>query len=647
MTSNKSYSKTPLLAVLRTQLSSQWLLLILFGVLLFGLPLIFGFLILNPAYLNPDQNWNSYDNYYIDQQGRTMLFAGMLPLLVFALALAVGQFGYLHKRRKLDFYHAIPVCRTQLYLGRVLLSGAALVLGALLVVISQILVVAFQFLTITVGGNLLSDIYAAIWKTGAVMALYALAAYLFTVLIFVATATLWEAVFSFLVLSVAYPLASLIVVRIAESTFLLPDVSDNVLNLTLLSPFLTGFSILYDALWNALSVWAVPVLLAQILVCGAVSFWIFRRRPSERAESSAETWFRRVVRFCTAAVGAFLGSWILFFITDSYPVYLLGAVLGAAAAWVLVELLYVHSLRGLLKKLPASAAGLAVFAVVNVLIALGFGSLQLPTIEQIDAVTVYGGTQSNTASSTLTRVNGSMTVFTESGAHFVDSASFDDAIVEETYALLEEMLAYQRDTYFPYHPLQAMRLSEYVIMEKKEERCMLWITLYENGKTQRINFSSVMADSGIQAIYAHAKEIVDNPLYTQNNPELVMFDALEAIGDEMAGPARTRMLSDAEKEAVFAAYQADLESDASEEPYTSDDYTPRDYCLYFDGDKEITLQGGIVDDRYPAIGTKCTLEPQDRQEEYKENATLRFTERSFPNTAAALESIWAAHDMLD
>ena len=63
MTSNKSYAKSPLFTVVRTQLYSLRMVLILFGVVLFCLPLLAGFLMLEPAFLNPDSNWNSYNRF--------------------------------------------------------------------------------------------------------------------------------------------------------------------------------------------------------------------------------------------------------------------------------------------------------------------------------------------------------------------------------------------------------------------------------------------------------------------------------------------------------------------------------------------------------------------------------------------------------
>lgn len=152
MTSKKSYAKSPLLAVFRTQLYSQRMLLILFGVVLALVPMTVGFILLNPSNITYLYDYDGID-YYIAAQHQHMTICGLIPLLCFALALAVGEFGYLNQRRKLDFYHAIPVRRSDMFLGRALLASVSLVLGVLLVVLGQILIVNVQFVTISVGGG--------------------------------------------------------------------------------------------------------------------------------------------------------------------------------------------------------------------------------------------------------------------------------------------------------------------------------------------------------------------------------------------------------------------------------------------------------------------------------------------------------------
>ena len=111
----------------------------------------------------------------------------------------------------------------------------------------------------------------------------------------------------------------------------------------------------------------------------------------------------------------------------------------------------------------------------------------------------------------------------------------------------------------------------------------------------------------------------------------------------------TLVLSEAEKEAVSAAYRADLLAAPRETAYTMDkDAAMENYCLYFNGVVALTMQGGIVDGRYPAVGMTCTLRPQEEgQEAYAAEETRYLSPRSFPETVAAMEAIWASHGMSD
>lgn len=649
MTSNKSYAKTPLLAVFCTQLRSQRMLLILFGVVLALAPMAVGFAMLNAARISSDYSQSMYMAGYLDnyasEQRQVMTLFGMVPLLGFALALAVGEFGYLNRRQKIDFYHAIPVRRSEMFIGRVLLAAASLVLGALLVILGQVLVVSIQFSTVSVDGGLMEEVYAAIWQNGAFMVLSALAVYFFAALIVIAAKNLWEAAFSFLLLSAAYPLMALLTARIVQSSMMLYRLSGDPVVSVLLSPLFTGVVALYSNLWTVLPLWVLPVLLLQAAVCGALGFWAFCRRPSERAESGASKSFRWVVRFCAAAAGAFVGSFGLLYFLDTYFAFLLGGVLGAAAAWMILELLYTHSLRGLLKTLSAGAAGLAAFAAVNVLIAFGvIGGVSLPSMDQIDAVSLHGemGSYSGTQSA-FPRSYGHLKFFDENGSHNVESASFDAETVEETYALLEEMLAHQREMYFPYHPSERAKVYDrYRVQE--ETSCLISVTLYMAGEQQSFSLYDAAERGRTEAIYRQAQEIVCTPQYAENNPELAQFDALKHIDGMVDGRYVQVVPTDAETEKLREAYRKDYLTVTDGTAYTGDHASSyaKENCLYFDETEEITLLGGIVDYRYPGEGRKGTLASKDFPE-YKENAILVILPDDYPNTAAAIEEICRAH----
>ena len=638
MTSNKSYTNAPLLAVFRTQLYSQRMLLILFGVVLALVPMAAGFILLNPSDITHSYDYRiNLANHYVAAQRQLMTICGLIPLLCFALALAVGEFGYLNHRRKLDFYHAIPVRRSEMFLGRALLASAALVLGVLLVVLGQLLIVNVQIVAVSVGGDRLEQVYAAIWKNGVFMVFSVLAAYFFAVLVVVAAKNLWEAAFYLLLLSVAYPLSAVITIRIVQSSMMFYRLSGEPVMLTLFSPFATGFVTLFSSMWTALPVWVLPVLLLQAAVCGALGFWAFCRRPSERAESGASKSFRWVVRFCASAAGAFVGSYGLLYFLDTYPAFLLGSVLGAAAAWAILELLYARSLRGLLKTLSAGAAGFAAFAAVNVLIAFGLiGGVTPPSINQVDAVSLHGrvGSYSDTQRE-FPRVHGYLNFSDENGSHYAQTASFDTETVEETYALLEDMMAYQHEAYFPYHPSGRAGVYERY-WYNADTSCSVSVTLYMAGTEQRFTLED-LANERTEALCRRAEEIVCTPQYAENNPDLARFDVLERIEGVVDGKRVQVVPTDAETERLREAYKMDALTVADSSADTSD---PEDELyLYFDAEKEITLQGGIVDSHYPGEGRKGTL----AVEGYKEDSAFIIMPSTNPNTAAAIEEICAAH----
>ena len=636
MTSKKSYAKSPLFAVFRTQLYSQRMLLILFGVVLALVPLAVGVISLNPSDVTYSYDYGGI-NHYIAAQRQLMTVCGLIPLLCFALALAVGEFGYLNQRRKLDFYHAIPVRRSDMFLGRALLASVSLVLGVLLVVLGQILIVNVQFVTISVGGGRLEQVYAAIWKNGVFMVFSVLAAYFFAVLVVVAAKSLWEAAFSLLLLSAAYPLSAMITIRIVQSSMMFYRLSDDPVMLTLFSPFATGFVALFSSAWTALPVWVLPVLLLQAAVCGVLGVWAFCRRPSERAESGASKGFRWAVRFCASAAGAFVGSYGLLYFLDAYPAFLFGSVLGAAAAWVALELLYAHSLRGLLKTLSAGAAGFAAFAAVNVLIAFGLiGGMTLPTIDQVDAVALHGqmGSYRDTQR-VFPRLSGYLNFSDENGSHNVQTASFDTETVEETYALLEDMMAYQREAYFPYHPSERARVYERCWFST-DTSCSVSVALYMAGTERRFTLED-LANERTEAICRRAEEIACTPQYVENDPNLARFDALERIEGVADGQRVQAVPTDAEIERLREAYEMDALTVTDSSADTDD--PEEELYLYFDEEKEITLLGGIVDSHYPGEGRKGTL----ALEGYKENSAFVITPSTYPNTAAVVEKICAAH----
>lgn len=650
MTSNKSSAKSAVFSVFRTQLYSVRMGLALFALILLLLPTV-----MTIGFLSDEWNWiERYSDRIVSQVHHIILCCGLIPLLVMALVLAISEFGYLHKKQKLDYFHALPVRRADHYLGRALAALMAITCGALLVCLGQTVVV------MSIPGMVDTTVYGVIWFDFVMMVFSTFAAYLFAVMVTVLTATLWEMLFSLLAVSAAFPLMAAITGIIIEYSIPMCKVHYGWLEITVLSPFITGIG---GILVNGMEPEALlPVLLTlavQILVCGGLGFWLFCKRHSELAENStAHTRFKFVVRFAATAIASFVGSMTLLWITNTYAGYLIGALLGAALAWLVLELIYTHSFRRMVKNGVPCLAGLACFAVINALVAFGLiGVPSVPETDSINAVYIDAYVQElRDTNYTFSGINGSMehmTVYTDENERYVEMGTFDEALIQESRDLLQAMLDDQKALHFPYHPTQWGEKSWSISQSDGETLYSISLTFYGTDGEPRWYFYRNLLDSGNgEALTKKALALETSPEYVQNSIGFPLLDLLEGFTYESysGGTYRTYQYDlagledrDAAIERLKAAYLEDL---TSTEP-TVEHETDCSYYLEFDESRPITLQGGIVDGYYPADGMECWLAPQytpgfdpEEFEYYKSGAADWYVSGStLPRTYAVLEEI--------
>lgn len=648
MTSNKSSAKSAVFSVFRTQLYSVRMGLALFALILLLLPTV-----MTIGFLSDEWNWiERYSDRIVSQVHHIILCCGLIPLLVMALVLAISEFGYLHKKQKLDYFHALPVRRADHYLGRALAALMAITCGALLVCLGQTVVV------MSIPGMVDTTVYGVIWFDFVMMVFSAFAAYLFAVMVTVLTATLWEMLFSLLAVSAAYPLMTALTTVIITYSIPIYQVHFDWLEYTLLSPFFTG---LVGTASTGIGMESLPVLLVlavQILVCGALGFRFFCKRHSELAESvTTRTRFKFVVRFAATVIASFIGSMTLLWITNTYAGYLVGALLGTVLAWVVLELVYTRSLRRMVKNGVPCLAGLACFAVVNLLVAFGLiGVPRVPAIENINAVSVesYAQISDGETYDTYDLYDGYdyATVYTDAQMRTVQTASFDETLVKEGRDLLQAMLDDQKALYFPYHPTQWGEKSWNLMQLENDSLYTVCVSVYtEEGETNYFYQNYLAAGSG-KALFEKAWKIETSPTYVQNNIAIPLLDLLEGFTYESysGGTYRTYQYNlagledrDAAIERIKAAYLEDLTS-AEPQPTLAIENC---YYLEFDESRPITLQGGIVDGYYPADGMECWLAPQytpgfdpEKVDPYMTASSDWYINgESLPRTFAVLEEI--------
>lgn len=649
MTSKKSFTRSMVFTVFRMQLYSMRMVLILFGLILLVVPAM-AVRICVPTEMVGAYAMKHMFLYF--QQ--SAVFGGMVPLLVFAAVLAVSQFGYLHRRQRVDAVHAMPARRSALYLGRILVGLAAIACGALIAALGQTAVMSVKFAESQL------QFYGAIWADFVLMLFSGFAVYLFAVLILVLTATHWEMIFSFLAVSAACPITLIFVDKLVSLSIPINDLLASMAGCFLLSPFFTGVGMMIDYGLDTAILAGALILLVQAAACGALGFRFFCRRPSELAENSAaKTRFKDVMRFLVAMEASFVGSMVLLFLTDTYAAYLLGGVLGAVLAWLGMELLYTHSLRTLKKAVLPGVGGLVVFAAVNLLVAFGLiGVPQVVPADEINAVSVCMWQQETSADgSSMTYEYAAAgdigyTVYTEQDTHEVSVGCFDAAVVEKGRALAEMLLEDQRAEFYPYHPQQwESPTYRYSLTDVREYDIEL--TLYMEGGAKTLRYWNATGNGNADAICAKAVEILQDPAYMESYTSARLLDILESITytdfENASNDLYIRIDDLPDKAAVLERLKAAYREDLSNATVTSTPLEERMYYLRVDSRQPVTLREGVVDRYYPAAGMTCWFVPQPDTEAFdvyymynEKRVELEINSNDAPNTMAVLDELRAS-----
>lgn len=287
---------------------------------------------------------------------------GLPLLMVFAVALTIVLFGYMQKKRSVDFYHALPVGRVSLLLSGWCAGLTVLFVPLILNMIAvQIIAAAYG---LSVVGSVLPPITTLFW-----MLLMMAAVYTFCVLMMVCSGSVFDTAVSVLGISVGYPLLILCCNTVAQ--MLLPgyawELNQHLGLVTAFSPFAAAFvSVLADHGAGMLVWW---ILLTVLMLVGACFSYL--RRKSEAAEDSfAYPAVKIVIRFLvTAVAGMGLG---LILTGASHWGFYIGVLTGSVAAHVIVEAVYSRGFRHLKKSAVWYAGFAALFLIFYGVLATGF-----------------------------------------------------------------------------------------------------------------------------------------------------------------------------------------------------------------------------------------------------------------------------------
>jgi hypothetical protein len=278
----------------------------------------------------------------------------MVLVLLFCAILCVSLFGYLQKKRSVDLFHALPVGRETLLLGRWCAGLTVLFVPVILDFLSLWAIGAAYGVSVTKGS--MTPLVLMLW-----VLLMGAAAFTFCMFMMVCAGTTLDAVLSALGINAGYPLLILCVYYIAG--MLLPgfygDAFRHLGVLTLFAPFAAAFA----AVMKAEPVWFLIWWIVMTILLLAGSVLLYRRRRSEAAEDNfAFPLPKLAVRFLVTAVGGLGFGLFLCGTVSANTNFFIGVFFGSLAAHVIVEAVYSRGFH----RMKKSFAWYGVFAVAFV-----------------------------------------------------------------------------------------------------------------------------------------------------------------------------------------------------------------------------------------------------------------------------------------
>ena len=328
----------------------------------------------------------------MDYLNGALYFALPAFLWTFTIVFAVSLFHYLQNKRSVDLYHALPIRRETMLLGRVCAAFASLavpfvVLFLLSLAIAALFGVQMQWTYVSEAGCAVGPLFSKL-----LFSLLNTLAFLCLVVFFlVCCGTVFDAAVSAIAFCGGLPLLLLLCseyVHIALAGFGSHNIPLIVYELTnplaaILVMFQTGAT---EGASPALTVW----MLIYAAICLALSLFLYRKRRSEAAENAfAFPLPRIIIRFLVSACSGLLLGFLVKSLAPGFPMPI-SVLIGAFLAHLAVEMVYNRGVRGLWKATPAYGVCAALFLVFALICATGaFGyTYRIPAVNDVQAVEV-------------------------------------------------------------------------------------------------------------------------------------------------------------------------------------------------------------------------------------------------------------------
>lgn len=328
-----------------------------------------------------------YSNYINVAEDMFVMLCTPVTML-FTLLFSALHLGYLHKKRALDLFYALPAKRNTLLLARMCAAATHVLLP---------LLANYLLMQILLRLRWASKGWEAWMETNAVSAIFCLclavlASLVFSTLIYVCSGTSIDAVVSIFVISGIYPVLVFLLTQVLEDLLTGVMVSYNVSPLiyTLVSPYFSMFSF-YEVSRNdsqgwLYALWWIVFTVALLALTLVLNRW----RRSEAAETgwafAVPNVIIRVAASATAGLG--LGLLLAQAMSGLMIQFILGMVIGAFVMHMILEAVYSRGLRKWVRSLPYYGGTIAVLVCLLLGLAYGMNGIvnRVPVAEDVTQV---------------------------------------------------------------------------------------------------------------------------------------------------------------------------------------------------------------------------------------------------------------------
>ncbi len=333
-----------------------------------------------------------YNKLIYNYENLFLTFAAIMAIAVtaFLMVLLYIDFSYLYNRSASDYFHALPLKRSELLFAR--FSGAY-VASLIPLTVGYIGVYALSFLSIVSADR--SAIIEAYFFTVLMLAVLGL----FTLLFIITAGGVFDSLISLAAVNIGIPIVVLFIYGLCESHLYgftyASNYDTNILSYT--TPF--GYAIvklcmgLYDTktpLFSAIGVFAIIDMLALF---GALNVIAYNRRKSEKLGGSyAFKLIPEIIGFIISSLGLFVIGYI-FGEEPKEIVYWVAGLVGACLAAVVYSLIINRGFKKAKRAVIVGAISFVILLSINLGIRFDlFGwENKLPKTEDIKSVTINVG----------------------------------------------------------------------------------------------------------------------------------------------------------------------------------------------------------------------------------------------------------------